>query len=250
MTTRPSSSSRRGRPANRSSSPLMSQSVLGSELIPDRSGPRAAERTLARRSCRECGIEVPAMMSTDQKPDAASRLRSPLVIAGTIVLAAAAAQASLAAAVLRAVLVFVLVPCSVIDLERRIIPNRITGSGALVAIALGLALDPGGEPQRLLWAGLAGGFLLIAALARPTGMGMGDVKLLGTMGLFLGRPVIIALLVALLGSVVAGVAIASSVGVRSARKTGLPFGPYLTAGGIVAALVGAQIIHAYLNLHR
>jgi leader peptidase (prepilin peptidase)/N-methyltransferase len=192
------------------------------------------------------------MMSTDQKPDAASRLRSPLVIAGTIVLAAAvaAAQASLAAAVLRAVLVFVLVPCSVIDLERRIIPNRITGSGALVAIALGLALDPGGEPQRLLWAGLAGGFLLIAALARPTGMGMGDVKLLGTMGLFLGRPVIIALLVALLGSVVAGVAIASRVGVRSARKTGLPFGPYLAAGGIVAALVGAQIIHAYLNLHR
>jgi prepilin signal peptidase PulO-like enzyme (type II secretory pathway) len=38
--------------------------------------------------------------------------------------------------------------------------------------------------------------------------------------------------------------------VRVARKTGLPFGPYLAVGGIVAALVGDPIIHAYLNLHR
>jgi leader peptidase (prepilin peptidase)/N-methyltransferase len=80
-------------------------------------------------------------------------------------------------------------------------------------------------------------------------MGMGDVKLLAVMGLFLGRPVVIALLLALIGSALAGVTIASRRGVRAARKTGLPFGPYLAVGGIVAALVGNQLIHAYLNLH-
>ncbi len=71
----------------------------------------------------------------------------------------------------------VLVPCALIDIERRIIPNRITGPAALVAIALGLALDRAGEPQRLLWAAIAGGFLLLAALVNSAGMGMGDVKL-------------------------------------------------------------------------
>jgi leader peptidase (prepilin peptidase)/N-methyltransferase len=111
-------------------------------------------------------------------------------------------------------------------------------------------LDSAGEPGRLLWAALAGGFLLLAALARPSGMGMGDVKLVGMMGLLLGRPVVVALLLALLGSIAAGVVLARRRGVRVARKTGLPFGPYLAVGGIVAALVGDPIIHAYLNLHR
>ena len=78
---------------------------------------------------------------------------------------------------------------------------------------------------------------------------MGDVKLLGMMGLFLGRPVIVALLLALVGSVVAAGVIAARHGVRTARKTGLPFGPYLAAGGIVAAFVGERLIHAYLSLH-
>ena len=192
------------------------------------------------------------MSSTSLKSSSATRLRSVPIIVGTVVLAAivGAAQSSVAASVLCSVLVVLLVPCSLIDLERRIIPNRITGPGSLAAVVLGLALDPGGEPARLLWAAIAGGFLLVTALARPSGMGMGDVKLLGMMGLFLGRPVVVALLVALLGSVVTGIVLARRHGVREARKTGLPFGPYLAAGGILAALTGAQIIHAYLSLRH
>jgi leader peptidase (prepilin peptidase)/N-methyltransferase len=192
------------------------------------------------------------MSATQLKPTAEARLRSAPVIAATVALATVVAvpQSSFAASVLCAVLVLLLVPCSLIDLERRIIPNRITAPGALAAVGLGLALDPGGEPQRLLWAAVAGGFLLITALARPSGMGMGDVKLLAMMGLFLGRPVVIALLVALLGSVVTGIVLARRHGVQVARKTGLPFGPYLAVGGIVAALVGVPLIHAYLSLHH
>jgi leader peptidase (prepilin peptidase) / N-methyltransferase len=178
-------------------------------------------------------------------------LRSPPVIAGTVLVAAAVAatQDSVVHAVLRGLLVLVLVPCALIDIERRVIPNRITGPAAIVALALGLALDSGGEPRRLLWAAVAGGFLLLAALANPVGMGMGDVKLLGVMGLCLGRSAVVGLLLALLGSVVTAVVIARRHGVRSARKTGLPFGPYLAAGGVVAAFVGDPLFHAYLGLH-
>jgi leader peptidase (prepilin peptidase) / N-methyltransferase len=162
---------------------------------------------------------------------------------------AAAVHGSLAERVLRALLMLALVPCAAIDLERRIIPNRITGPGALVAIGVGLALDADGEPARLLAAALAGGFLLLAALARPGGMGMGDVKLTAMMGLFLGRAVVVALLAALLASTVTGIAIAARRGVRAARKTALPFGPYLAAGGVLAALVGEQLVRAYLRGH-
>jgi leader peptidase (prepilin peptidase) / N-methyltransferase len=191
------------------------------------------------------------MASTEPSPFADTRARSPLVLVGTVVLAAAVAvvQPSVTLAVLRAVLVLVLVPCAVIDFERRIIPNRITGPAAIVALVLGLALDAGHEPRRLLWAAVAGGFLLLAALANPAGMGMGDVKLLAVMGLFLGRPVIVALLLALLGSVVTGVVIATRRGVKTARKTGLPFGPYLAAGGVLAAVLGDPLLHAYLSSH-
>lgn len=198
-----------------------------------------------------------ATMSTvEDKPTAEgdsqgtrTRLRSPAVIAGTALVTAgvAAAQGSVAAAVLRGVLVPVLVACALFDLERRIIPNRITGPAAIVGLVLGLALNPGGEPRRLLWCAIAGGFLLLAALVNPAGMGMGDVKLLGVMGLFLGPAVVVALLFGLLASVGAGLVIARRVGVGPARKAKLPLGPYLVAGGIVAALVGDPLLHAYLH---
>jgi leader peptidase (prepilin peptidase)/N-methyltransferase len=168
-----------------------------------------------------------------------------LAIAGTV----AAVQGSLAAAVLRGVLVLALVPCALIDLERRIIPNRITGPGAVAAVVIGLALDPGGEPKRLLWAAISGGFLLLAALAYPAGMGMGDVKLLGMIGLFLGPSAVVGLFAALIASVLTGVVIAGRAGVRGARKTALPFGPYLAAGAILAAVVGDSIVHAWLHMH-
>lgn len=188
------------------------------------------------------------MSSTAITPSAA-RLRSVPVLVGTAAVAGAVAatQGTVATAVLRAVLILVLVPCAVIDLERRIIPNRITGPAAVVALGLGFALDPAGEPRRILWAALAGGFLLIAALAQPRGMGMGDVKLLAVMGLFLGPPVALALFAALAGNLVTAVVLAVRHGVRAARRTTLPFGPYLAAGGLLAAVVGSHLLHLYLG---
>jgi leader peptidase (prepilin peptidase) / N-methyltransferase len=190
------------------------------------------------------------MSIAQPQPAVSYRLPAP-VVAATVALAAGVAliQGSAAAAVLRGVLVLVLVPCAVIDLRRRIIPNRITGPAAVVALVLGLALDAGHEPGRLLWAGAAGGFLLLAALANPAGMGMGDVKLVAVMGLFLGPLVVIALLLALLASAAVGVGIFVRRGIRTARTTGLALGPYLAAGGVIAAVAGGQLLHVYLSAH-
>src|SRR5580704_6091244 len=69
----------------------------------------------------------------------------------------AIAQSSVATSVLRGLMVLALIPCAAIDLERRIIPNKITGPGAVVALAVGLALDPGGELTRVLSCLAAGG---------------------------------------------------------------------------------------------
>jgi leader peptidase (prepilin peptidase)/N-methyltransferase len=172
--------------------------------------------------------------------------------AGTLLVAVvvALAQGSVASAVLRGLLVAVLVPACLIDLDRRIIPNRLTGPAAVLLLVVGLALNPAGEPNRLLWTAIVGGFLLVASLLSPAGMGMGDVKLTAVMGLALGRPVAIALFVALLASVLTGVVLAGRNGIRTARKTALPFGPYLAFGGIVAALAGDPLVHALLSAHH
>jgi leader peptidase (prepilin peptidase)/N-methyltransferase len=118
------------------------------------------------------------------------------------------------------------------DLARREIPNRLTGAGALSALSLGLVLDPDGVPVRVA-AGLgAGGFLLAAALLRPGGMGLGDAKLAGVLGLCLG-PVAVAwaLVVAFASGALYGLAILVWHGLRAYRSATLAFGPCLALGG-------------------
>ena len=196
-------------------------------------------------------IDAPSATPASLRPLPAS-LRSLPVLSGTVALALVVGllQGSTVAAVLRALLVLVLVPCALIDVDRRIIPNRITGPAALLAVALGLALDPGGELRRVASAAGCGGFLLVAALAYPAGMGMGDVKLVGVMGLLLGPAVLVALFVALAVNALAGIGLMARHGVRRARRTSLPFGPFLAGGGLFAALDGTQLLSTYLSLHH
>src|ERR1700726_523501 len=128
--------------------------ACGSTIKPYDNVPIASFLVLRGR-CRSCSARI--------------SLRYPLVEALTAALCAGAVLAHHTAAgiALSVTLILVLVPAAAIDLEHRIIPNRITGLGAVLALALGLALDPGGEPERLIAAAGAGGFLLIAALAYP-----------------------------------------------------------------------------------
>jgi leader peptidase (prepilin peptidase) / N-methyltransferase len=175
--------------------------------------------------------------------------RYPLVEALTAVLCIGAvlAHRSAVGIALSVVLILLLVPAALIDLEHRIIPNRITALGAVLALVIGFALDPAGEPERLIAGAAAGGFLLLAALAYPGGMGMGDVKLAGVMGLFLGSAVAPAILIALLSGVLLGAFIIARKGAREGRKTAVAFGPFLALGGLVAVFAGPRIVDLYVN---
>ena len=137
-------------------------------------------------------------------------------------------------------LVAVLVPVALIDLDHRIIPNKITLPAAVAAVAIGAALDLHGVPEQLIAAAAAGGFLLFFALAYPRGMGMGDVKLAFVLGLFLGRSVAVAILAGVLIGTVAGAAVMARVGVEQGRKTAVPFGPFLAIGGSSACSPGRR----------
>jgi leader peptidase (prepilin peptidase)/N-methyltransferase len=190
---------------------------------------------LLRGHCRSCAAPISP--------------RYPLVEALTagLCVGAVLAHDSAAAITLSIVLILLVVPAALIDLEHRIIPNRITALGAVLALVLGVALDPAGEPERLIAGAAAGGFLLLAALAYPGGMGMGDVKLAGVMGLFLGAPVAAAILIALVSGVLVGALVIAGRGARVGRKTAVPFGPFLALGALVAVFAGQPIIDLYVN---
>ena len=139
-----------------------------------------------------------------------------------------------------------LVAVSVTDLERRIIPNKILAVSAVIGIGIAAATDPGSLPERLAAGAAAGGLLFVAALAYPRGMGMGDVKLAALMGLYLGSSVAPAILIALAAGTVVGLGMIARDG-AAARKKAVPFGPFLALGGIVALLVGPELIDWYLG---
>lgn len=188
---------------------------------------------LLRGRCRSCGAHISA--------------RYPLIEASTAALCVAVVllKGSVVSVALGLAMVLLLLPAAAIDLEHRRIPNAITLPGSLVAIALGLALDPSGEPARLL-AGLAsGGLFLIVALASPQGMGMGDVKLMTMIGLFLGLAAIPAILIALVAGTCVGLVVIGRAGLNAGRKTAVPFGPFLALGAIVALFAGQPLMHWY-----
>jgi leader peptidase (prepilin peptidase)/N-methyltransferase len=137
-----------------------------------------------------------------------------------------------------------LVAVSATDLEHRLIPNRIVLPAAALVLVAQTALDP--SPEWAIAAVGASAFLLAAALAYPAGMGMGDVKLALLLGAMLGRTVPIALLLGMIAALVPGIVLLARHGAR-ARKMGVPLGPFLALGALVALFAGHPILHAYLH---
>jgi leader peptidase (prepilin peptidase)/N-methyltransferase len=132
------------------------------------------------------------------------------------------------------------------DLDRRVIPNKVLLAAAIGGVAIAAAGDPSSLPERMIAAAAAGGGLFLVVLAYPRGMGLGDVKLAAVMGLYLGRDVAPALLVALLAGSVVGLALIARHG-AAARKQAIPFGPFLALGGVVGLLAGDQLVDWYLS---
>jgi len=138
-----------------------------------------------------------------------------------------------------------------IDIEHRIIPNRLMYP-ALVAFPVYLTIAwligaPIDLARMLIGFASFGGALFVVAFV-SRGMGMGDVKLAALIGLVLGslglRYVGVAAGAAIvLGGVGAIIALILGRG----RKAAIPFGPYLAAGAVISTFWGAQIAGWYLR---
>jgi leader peptidase (prepilin peptidase) / N-methyltransferase len=190
---------------------------------------------LLRGRCRSCGTGIAWRYPLVE-------LATALLMALTVIVVGTDADVWLALA-----FVLLLVPVTVIDIDFRIIPNKLMIAGAIAAPAILALTRPDAIPEHLLAAFAAGGFLLAAAVAYPAGMGIGDVKLAFVMGLFLGREVGAAMLVALLAGSIVGIAIMARKGAAEGRKTAIPFGPFLAFGGLVGLLAGEPIVDWYLR---
>jgi leader peptidase (prepilin peptidase)/N-methyltransferase len=131
-----------------------------------------------------------------------------------------------------------------IDFDHKLLPNKIVYPLAAYGVIATLLVDRDDLVENLVSGAGAFAFLLVAVIAYPRGMGMGDVKLAGAMGLYLGAAVIPAMLVAFLSGSVAGMVILAREG-AAARKKAIPFGVFLAIGGIVGVLVGPELIDLY-----
>ncbi|MEO7197998.1 MAG: prepilin peptidase [Solirubrobacterales bacterium] len=132
------------------------------------------------------------------------------------------------------------------DLEHRIIPNKVLIVSAVVAAALLIAGDRDALGEHAIAAGAAFAVLFLVAIAYPKGMGMGDVKLAAVMGLYLGKAVAPAMLIGFAAGAIYGVALIARHG-ASARKSAVPFGPFLAFGGLVGLFAGDEIVDWYVD---
>jgi leader peptidase (prepilin peptidase) / N-methyltransferase len=188
-----------------------------------------------RGRCRACGMRI--------------SLRYPLVEAGTALLCALVvlAKGFDEDAIIGLAMVMLLVPVALIDLDTQTIPNKLMIAGAVVAPALVLLTEPDAIVEHLIACLAGGGFFLLAVLAYPRGMGIGDIKLAGVLGLFLGRAVGPAIFIALVTGTLVGGLIMARKGMQEGRKTKVPFGPFLALGGYVALFVGDAMVDWYLD---
>jgi leader peptidase (prepilin peptidase)/N-methyltransferase len=188
---------------------------------------------LLRGRCRHCSARIP--------------VRYPLVEAATALLVAACVLRFGVTwdGLLAAFFCSVLVAVSAIDVEHRIVPNRLVLPAFVIVLVAQTVLDP--SVEWLLGALGAAGFLFVAALAYPRGMGMGDVKLALLLGAMLGRLVMVGLMLGLLAALVPALVLALRHG-AGARKLAIPFAPFLALGSVVALFAGDAILDWYLGV--
>jgi leader peptidase (prepilin peptidase)/N-methyltransferase len=186
-----------------------------------------------RGRCRSCGVSIPWKYP-------AVELVTALLVAACFLDFGLTFRAGIAA-----LFCIVLVALSATDFERRVIPNAIVLPAAAAILVLQTVREPSIE---WVLAGVgAAGFLLLAALAYPAGMGMGDVKLALLLGFGLGRTVPVGMFLGMIAALVPSAVLLARHG-AAARKMAIPFGAFLALGGVVALFAGDRILDAYLGL--
>ncbi len=189
---------------------------------------------LLRGNCRNCGARISP--------------RYPLVegITGLLFGVAAYRYGISLELVSALVLIGVLVALAGTDLEHRLLPNAIVIPATVVGLVLSVAIEPSRWWVYFVATVGVAGALFALAVARPGGMGMGDVKMGGMLGAFLGLYALLAVFLgALLGAIVAGILMATG---RMGRRTALPFGVCLAVAGVLVSFVGPQIWGSYSEL--
>ena len=187
---------------------------------------------MLRGRCRDCGEHIPFRYP-------AVELASALLVAGCAWRFGLHLETLVASFFCLA-----LVAISATDLEHRIIPNRIVVPAAAVVLVAQTAVKP--SPEWAIAAFGASGALFVMALAYPAGMGMGDVKLALLLGAMLGRTVPVAILLGMVTALAPAVVLFARHGTK-ARKMGVPLGPFLALGSVVALFVGHPLLHLYLH---
>lgn len=204
----------------------------GAEIKPKDNVPLLSYAVLRGR-CRSCGARISA--------------RYPFVEATTGLLFGAAAlwfglSLQLVSAV---VLVAALVALAGTDLEHRLLPNVIVGPAALVGIALSVISGPQDWWVYPASAAVIAVGLFGLALLYPGGMGMGDVKMGGMLGAFLGSYGALAVFSgAFVGALAGGVLMATG---KMQRRSALPFGVFMAVGGIFTLFFGPDLWRMYLE---
>lgn len=189
---------------------------------------------LLRGRCRKCKAHISA--------------RYPLVEALTgLLFAAVAYQFGFGLQLLSALIfVAVLIPLAVIDLEHRLLPNAIVGPATLAGLVLSVVANPSVWWVYLISAVAVAGALFGLVLVYPGGMGMGDVKMGGMLGAFLGPYAFLAVFAgALVGALAGGLLMATG---RMGRRSALPFGVFLAIGGVLTLFFGQDVWGTYLRM--
>lgn len=211
---------------------------------------------LLKGRCRDCGARIsPRYLIVE-------------VASGVLFAAAFLVWGASVRAVFGAAFLWLLLVLSLIDLEHYRLPNVLVAALAATGI-LGVAVSqlscvaavpltplasagPLASPfgnavaGALIGIGISGGTAALYALVRRRrGLGMGDVKLLGALGVFLGPYVLLALFLGSVLGVLAGLALRRN---RTLAETRIPFGPWLAAGAALAAFFGPEMLGWYLGL--
>jgi leader peptidase (prepilin peptidase)/N-methyltransferase len=191
---------------------------------------------MLRGRCRSCGVRISARYPLTE-------LAMAILFAASVLILGTDDVGELT---LGLALCALLVTVTLTDLERRVIPNALLLAGGAIAVVIVAITDPSSLAERGIAALAAGGVLFLIALAYPRGMGMGDVKLVAVMGLYLGSAVAPAMLIGFAAGAAVGVGLMARHG-SVARKRAIPFGPFLALGGIVGLWYGDAMVSWYLS---
>ena len=194
-----------------------------------------------RGRCRDCGIRISA------------RYPAVELLTGVVFVVLAAAVGLTPALPAFLYLGGVGVALAMIDLDTQRLPDVLTLPSYVVGtVLLGAAGLVGDDYQAMARAGIGlcalYGFYFLLAFVYPAGMGFGDVKLAGVLGLYLGWVGFGSLVVgAFAGFLLGGIGSILLLTRGAGRKTAVPFGPYMLAGALLAIVAGQALSGAYLD---